>query len=287
MLRRLEAGDAGNGDALDQHLARVREKMQRALEQQRALQDQLLPRRGLGDPSGGRVPALPRFPVGPGERLRDSLSRDEPRLGVQVEPPGAALADQLDLPENQGLVLSEVTPDSPAARVGLKTHDVLLELNGKPVPSDAQQFAGCLAAIEANQPVDVVVLRKGRRETLKGLTLPEAKVDRAEQSQRPAPVPAAPRLDLFRRGIPDAHNQIGSRTSLVRNKDAFHILHKDGPLRFTVIGTLVDGRPTVRSVMVADGPTTHLFDSLEKVPAEFREKIRALLSRVQRDESRP
>jgi hypothetical protein len=49
-------------------------------------------------------------------------------LGVATGPAGAALADQLDLPRDAGLVVTVVAPDSPAASV-LKRHDVLLKLD--------------------------------------------------------------------------------------------------------------------------------------------------------------
>src|SRR4051812_3064593 len=55
------------------------------------------------------------------------------RLGVEVQSPPAALIEQLDLPKNQGLLIGKVEGDSAAAKAGLKSYDVLLELDGKPV----------------------------------------------------------------------------------------------------------------------------------------------------------
>ncbi len=116
----------------------------------------------------------------PGPALRSgSLRRPEGRLGVGVSAPGATLAEQLDLPKGQGLAIEEVRPDSAAAKVGLKAHDIILELAGKPVSSDLGDFQQQLAAIPANKPVEVLVLRRGRRETLKGLQLPESKTIRS------------------------------------------------------------------------------------------------------------
>src|SRR5205823_13183685 len=50
-----------------------------------------------------------------------------------------------------------------------------LELGGKSVSSDAQEFRKQLGEIKANSPVDAVVLRKGKKESVKGISLPEAK----------------------------------------------------------------------------------------------------------------
>ena len=85
------------------------------------------------------------------------------------------MADQLDLPKDQGIVIAGVSDDSPAAKAGLKANDVLLELAGKPVPADVGALIKQVREIKADDEVSAVVLRKGRKETVKGLSLPEAK----------------------------------------------------------------------------------------------------------------
>src|SRR5438477_368049 len=84
--------------------------------------------------------------------------------------PGAALADQLNLPAGKGLIIVSVKADSPAAKAGLKVNDVLLEVNGQPVPSDAGALARTLDGIKGGA-VSAVVLRKGKRETIRGISL--------------------------------------------------------------------------------------------------------------------
>src|SRR5262249_24194410 len=96
------------------------------------------------------------------------------RLGASLSKPNAAIVDQLDLPKGQGLVVGEVRADSAAAQAGLKNNDILLALAGKPVPNEPADFAHMIKDIKPKEAVDVVVLRKGKKETIKGLTLPEA-----------------------------------------------------------------------------------------------------------------
>ncbi len=98
--------------------------------------------------------------------------QDDGRLGAALEIPAPILVDQLDLPRGQGLVISAVNADSAAAKAGIKANDILLELNGKAVPSEASEFAKLLEGIKAKTPVGAVVLRKGKKETIKELTLP-------------------------------------------------------------------------------------------------------------------
>lgn len=199
-----------------------------------------------------------------------------PRLGVKVEKPSDALIDQLGLPRDQSLVLAEVLPDSAAAKAGLKANDVLLELNGKPVPADVARFHKDLAAIKANTKVDAVVLRKGKKETIKGLTLPEAKP--VTEGRR---FPALPRLN---RVVPDSPRGKGrtgapaaSQTTLVRNNDDFTAKERHGDQLITVTGKVVDGKATVAAIEVKDGTETKHFDSMDKVPAEYRDRVHNLV----------
>ena len=72
-------------------------------------------------------------------------------------------------------MIAHVKAGSAAAKAGLKANDILLELNGKPKCShEPKEFVKMLQEVKANTPVDAVVLRKGKKETLKGLSLPEA-----------------------------------------------------------------------------------------------------------------
>ncbi len=97
------------------------------------------------------------------------------RLGATVAAPTPALVDQLGLPKGQGLVVRDVDANSAAAKAGLKTNDILMKLDGKAVPADPTAFRQQVAGLRGNQPLEVQVLRKGKTETLRGLTLPAVK----------------------------------------------------------------------------------------------------------------
>ena len=64
------------------------------------------------------------------------------------------MVDQLDLPKDQGLVVEELKDDAAGAKGGLKRHDVILEIDGKPVSSDLREFQKQLANIKADKAVD-------------------------------------------------------------------------------------------------------------------------------------
>ena len=143
-------------------IEQMREQMKRAMELQR--------QNGVWRRSASRTcRSAPRLPGLPGSSPQDV------RLGVVVEKPSDTLAEQLELPKDQGLVIRDVMADSAAAKAGLKAHDILLELDGKAVSSNPEEFRKQVEGIKADTPVDAVVLRKGKKETVKGLSLPEAK----------------------------------------------------------------------------------------------------------------
>jgi S1-C subfamily serine protease len=163
----------GDADDLRKDLDQLRADMEKMKDEMRKHMEEF--RRQFP----GRLP-LPEVPFGRIVRSQDG------RLGVMVDKPGDALVDQLGLTKGKGLIIQDVRPDSAADKAGLKTHDVIVEFNGKPVPDEAREFARLVEEVKPNTPVDAVVVRKGQQQTVKGITLPEAR--RAE-----VPPPVRPR----------------------------------------------------------------------------------------------
>ncbi len=196
----------------------------------------------------------------------------QPRLGARVEKPSPALVDQLDLPRDQGLVIEDVVDNSAAEKAGLKKHDILLELGGKPVPSDARAFAQLVRDLKADAKLDVTVMRKGRKETVKGLMLPKAK-DAASPSPFKFKVPAFD-FDFGGAGL-------GGMTSVTRNNDDFTARHQKDGVTIEVSGKVTGGKAEVDAVKVKDGGKTSSFKGVDKVPQEHREKVRELVRMVE------
>lgn len=95
------------------------------------------------------------------------------RLGLRVEPPSEDVALQLGLPEGEGMAIVDVRENSTAASAGLKVGDIIVELAGRPAPSDPRTFDFQMSDLKVATPLDAVVLRDGKMETVKGLVLPE------------------------------------------------------------------------------------------------------------------
>lgn len=71
-----------------------------------------------------------------------------------------------------GMIVERIVRDSPAANAGFQPLDVLLEFDGKPVPSSLGDFRRMLAAIEPQTAVEVTLVRKGKKQTIRGLVMP-------------------------------------------------------------------------------------------------------------------
>src|SRR6195256_2021338 len=74
------------------------------------------PRSGQGGEDDQSSPAPPKYWIG---LLGGAIPADNP------------LRAHVGLPENQGLLVANVVPKGPAAKAGLKQHDILLKGNGK------------------------------------------------------------------------------------------------------------------------------------------------------------
>jgi membrane-associated protease RseP (regulator of RpoE activity) len=86
-------------------------------------------------------------------------------LGGSI-PADDALRAHLDLPENQGLRVERVVPDSPAAKAGLKQHDILLRANENDL-HEMHDLVDMVATEGAKKgQITLEILRHNKRETV-------------------------------------------------------------------------------------------------------------------------
>ncbi|MGV3772496.1 MAG: DegQ family serine endoprotease [Verrucomicrobiales bacterium] len=92
-------------------------------------------------------------------------------LGVNIQDVTPALADQFGLEANEGAIVAEVTPGSPAEKAGLKAGDVVVEFNGKTV-RDSRNLKLTVAQVAPGVKAPVKVVRDGKEKTFE-VTLKE------------------------------------------------------------------------------------------------------------------
>jgi serine protease Do len=86
-------------------------------------------------------------------------------LGVQIQPVTAGIAAGLGLKKAEGAIVDEVKPDSPAAKAGLESGDVVIAVNGTSV-RDARELTRTIGASAPNSTVKLDILRNGQAKTL-------------------------------------------------------------------------------------------------------------------------
>ena len=105
------------------------------------------------------------LPVTVGEMPTDeTVAAVEPgddTWGVRVERVTPEIAQRLDLPRPEGVVVTEVQTGGPAEKSGLRRGDVVLEIGGRPV-RDVASFYRELASVKPGQGVPVYLQRPGR-----------------------------------------------------------------------------------------------------------------------------
>src|SRR5690606_37864903 len=121
--------------------------------------------------------------------------------------------------------------------------------------------------VKPDQAVDAVVLRKGKKETVKGLKLPEAKEDpfgppafRFNFPNFPAPGAALP--GNFP-GVPGGKNVV---VSTVRTGDSFTTKYQEGDLQIELKGKVEQGKSSVESISIDDNGAKSTYDSVDDVP---------------------
>jgi serine protease Do len=86
-------------------------------------------------------------------------------LGIRIQPLTADLAPSFGVKEGEGVLVADVMPGSPAEAAGLKSGDVILEVEGQKT-AEVPDLQKVVADTEPGKAARITVLRDGRRETL-------------------------------------------------------------------------------------------------------------------------
>ncbi|MBN1825254.1 MAG: PDZ domain-containing protein [Candidatus Eisenbacteria bacterium] len=128
---------------------------------------------------------------GRGERNLEKRSHHRTRigawLGVETRDLDADLAAYFDLPAGSGALVVGVPAEGPAARAGVKGGDVIVRLGDDAVQS-AADLAEAVAGREAGDEVEVEIVRKGKKTTLRvTLGAPTSPFERFRTMRFPPP----------------------------------------------------------------------------------------------------
>lgn len=126
-------------------------------------------------PSGGNVGIAFAIPASTVQsvvtQLKDKGSVSRGWIGVQIQPVTQEIADSLGLKSTDGALVAEPQNNSPAAKAGIESGDVITKVNDQPV-KNARELARTIGGMPPNATVKLAVVRKGQERTL-NLTLGE------------------------------------------------------------------------------------------------------------------
>jgi serine protease Do len=126
-------------------------------------------------PAGDSNITLPGESGGQGPMGHMQVEAPKYWIGLLGGPVSDELRAQVDVPANQGVLVRQVVPGSPADKAGLKAFDILLRANDTDLHDISNLTELVKSEGESSGEIKVDVLRKGQLETL--TVKPEARPD--------------------------------------------------------------------------------------------------------------
>lgn len=121
-------------------------------------------------PGGGNIGIGFAIPANMARKIMDQLVTHgevrRGRVGLSVQDLTPDLAKAFGIKETRGAVIAKTFKDSPAEKAGLKTGDVVISINGRPVSSSAE-LRNVFGLLQIGEVAVVDVIRDGKPRTLR------------------------------------------------------------------------------------------------------------------------
>ncbi|HYP38076.1 MAG TPA: Do family serine endopeptidase [Stellaceae bacterium] len=120
-------------------------------------------------PSGGNVGIGFAVPINMARQVMDQLISGgeikRGRIGVAIQDLTPDIAQALGTTHTQGAVIARVEQGSPADRAGLRTHDLVVAVNGVPIHTGAE-LKNRVGLSKIGDAVDLTIIRAGSERTV-------------------------------------------------------------------------------------------------------------------------
>lgn len=216
-------------------------------------------------------------------------------LGVGVSNAPEVLTEQLKLPQGVGLVVEFVEKDSPAEKAGIQPRDLLHKLNEQ-LLINVQQLATLVRTFKPQESVKLTVIRKGEVITLDAVLVEKEMPELTWSAQQfeftttpHFPNLAAPELPHQLRIETDDEGEGRVKARIIRvmpNATSKITKVDDDGLRIEL-----ESRNGKKSLQIRNGDGKTVFEGpyntdeeKEKLPAEFREKVKSVEDGIRLEE---
>jgi serine protease Do len=121
-------------------------------------------------PTGGNIGIGFAIPVNMARTVMDQLIKsgkvERGHLGLSIQPLTPEIASSLGLSETRGVIVNSVTPNSAAARAGIRRGDVVVAFNGEPV-GDGNSLRNQVAASRPGTEVELTIIRDKQKQQVR------------------------------------------------------------------------------------------------------------------------
>ncbi len=145
-------------------------------------------------PNGGNVGIAFAIPSTIAKQIIEDLKDDgdvtRGFLGVSIQDVTRDIANSVGLPTARGALVTQLTPGAPASKAGIRSGDIIVEVNGEPI-DDAKDLSRTIGSTAPGERVKIKIWRGGKNIELK---VKLATLDE-DMAQLPVPqksVPEAP-----------------------------------------------------------------------------------------------
>lgn len=128
-----------------------------------------------GRPGAVGLYAHPKTPPGPVQKVKVAY------LGVATSPAGDLLADQLKLGKGTGLTVDFVEEGSPAAKAGIRPHDILVKLNDQ-ILINPPQLAVLVRLQKPGDKVTLTLIREAKEQKMTAELIEKERVIGGEET---------------------------------------------------------------------------------------------------------
>jgi serine protease Do len=149
-------------------------------------------------PSGGSVGIAFDIPAATVKsvvaQLKDKGAVTRGWIGVQIQPVTKDIADSLGLKTAEGALVAEPQSGSPASMAGIKSGDVITQVNGDPI-KDARMLARKIGSMPPGATAKLAIVRDGKQEDV-SLTIGNMPKERQAKADIPQDQNEGPALGL-------------------------------------------------------------------------------------------
>lgn len=202
-------------------------------------------------------------------------------LGVETAEVTSDVVKERKLPAERGVVIHSVTPDSPAAKAGLKENDVITEVDGQRIEG-AAQFRRMIHEIPPGRTIPLVVWRDGRPQTI-SVTLGRAE-ERHTEWMKSLPgnfafqmpevrIPEMPSIDMNGEFVlaPGSRGRLGIDAEEIEGQLGTYFGAPDG--EGILVRSVNSGSPAEKSGMKAGDVITSVNGERVRTVGDLRESL--------------